>query len=180
MHFLMRFTKYLFLCSVTALIPLAGQDIKLATGLHNEQVLQRNPHQAADVHLVGTVTGKKTNGKAIEARITSPKSVLPNFDWVPVGRVQKVNWTADLIGIPTGGPYRVELRMQGGSSIITVSNILVGDLWILAGQSNMEGVGDLIDVQQPDPMVHTFDLADHWGVAEEPLHTLVSAPWRSG
>ena len=175
MHFLMTFARYLLLCSFTTVIPLAGQDIKLITGLNNEQVLQRNPHQAADVHLAGSVTGKKTNGKAIEARITSPKSVLPNFDWVPVGRVQKVNWTADLIGIPTGGPYRVELRMQGGNSVITVSNILVGDLWILAGQSNMEGVGDLIDVQQPDPMVHSFDLADHWGVAEEPLHTLISA-----
>ena len=171
----MRVAKFLPLCSFAALISLAGQDIKLSSGLNNEQVLQRNPHQAADVHLTGTVTGKKTNGKTIQARITSPKSVLSSFDWAPVGRVQKLNWSADLIGIPTGGPYRIELRMQGGTSVIAFNNILVGDLWILAGQSNMEGVGDLIDVQQPDPMVHSFDLTDRWGVAEEPLHTLVSA-----
>lgn len=171
----MRFATSLVLCSFAALIPLAGQEIRLASGLNDGQVLQRNPHQAADVHLTGTVTGKKTKGKAIEARIASSKSVLANFNWTPVGRVQKLNWTADLIGIPTGGPYRVEIRMQGGSSVVALSNILVGDLWILAGQSNMEGVGDLIDVQQPDPMVHSFDLADHWGVAAEPLHTLVSA-----
>ena len=184
MHLRMRFAKYFLLCSFAALISLDGQDIKLASGLNDEQVLQRNAHHAADVHLTGKVTGKKTNGKPIEARITSSKGVLPNFDWVPVGRVQKLSWTADMIGIPTGGPYRIELRMQGGTSIIAVSNILVGDLWILAGQSNMEGVGDLIDVQRPDPMVHSFDLAEQWGVAREPLHTLVSAVdrvhWRAG
>jgi sialate O-acetylesterase len=39
----------------------------------------------------------------------------------------------------------------------------------------MEGHGDLIDVQQPMPLVHSFDMADKWLVAEEPLHTLVSA-----
>ncbi len=175
MHLPMRFATALVLCNFAALIPLAAQDVKLTSGLNDEQVLQRNPHQAADVHLTGTVAGKKTNGKPIEARITSPQGVLPSFDWVPVGRVQKLDWSADLIGIPTGGPYRIQIRMRGGTSLITVSNVLVGDLWILAGQSNMEGVGDLIDVQQPNTMVHSFDLADHWNVAEEPLHTLVSA-----
>jgi sialate O-acetylesterase len=175
MHLLMLYAKYVFVCSLFGLAGLSAQEIKITSGISDEQVLQRNPHQAADVHLTGTVTGKKTNGKAIEVRITSASNVLSNFDWVPAGKVQKLNWTADLIGIPTGGPYRMEVRMQGGNSVAVVDNILVGDLWVLAGQSNMEGVADLIDVQQPDPLVHSFDLADRWGVAEEPLHTLVSA-----
>jgi sialate O-acetylesterase len=51
----------------------------------------------------------------------------------------------------------------------------VGDLWVLAGQSNMEGVGDLVDLQPPDPKVHSFDLTDNWLIAREPLHTLVNA-----
>ena len=89
--------------------------------------------------------------------------------------MQKLEWTADLGGIPAGGPYRIELRIQGTNAVAQVDNILVGDLWVLAGQSNMEGMGELVDVQQPDPLVHSFDLADNWVVAEEPLHTLVSA-----
>ena len=31
----------------------------------------------------------------------------------------------------------------------TVGPVFVGDLWVLAGQSNMEGVGDLVDVTPP-------------------------------
>ncbi|MGI8741370.1 MAG: sialate O-acetylesterase [Bryobacteraceae bacterium] len=167
--------RCIFVLCCFVLLPLAAQDVRITGGVTDEQVLQRNSRQAADLNLTGTVTGKKNNGKVIEARITASSNVLPNFEWVPVGKVQKQNFAANLIGIPTGGPYRIELRMQGGASVAAVYNILVGDLWILAGQSNMEGVGDLIDVQQPDLMVHSFDLADHWGVAEEPLHTLVSA-----
>lgn len=167
--------RYLFVSSLLAVAGVFGQDIRVTSGLTDEQVLQRGAHQAADVHLTGVATGKKINGKAIEVRITTASNVLSNFDWAPAGKIQKLNWTADLIGIPTGGPYRVEARMHGGNSVTVADNVLVGDLWVLAGQSNMEGVGDLIDVQQPDPLVHSFDLADHWGVAEEPLHTLVNA-----
>lgn len=163
------------LCSLAFLLTVVAQDIRITGGISDQQVLQRSLQQAADLSITGTVSGKKTDKKWIDARITSGGKVLPNFDWVPVGRVQKQSWTANLLGIPTGGPYRMEFRMQGGTSVAAVDDVLVGDLWILAGQSNMEGVGDLIDVQQPDPMVHSFDLADHWAVAEEPLHNLVGA-----
>jgi sialate O-acetylesterase len=57
-----------------------------------------------------------------------------------------------------------------------VDQIFVGDLWILAGQSNMEGVGDLTDVTQPDPNVMLLGMDGSWRVAEEPLHWLVDSP----
>jgi sialate O-acetylesterase len=36
-------------------------------------------------------------------------------------------------------------------------------------------LGDLVDVRRPSPLVHSFNLADRWILAEEPLHTLVNA-----
>ena len=44
------------------------------------------------------------------------------------------------------------------------------DIWVLAGQSNMEGVGELTAALPPDPRVWSFTSAGHWEVAEEPLH----------
>jgi sialate O-acetylesterase len=61
--------------------------------------------------------------------------------------------------LPVGGPYSL-----GG-----VQHVLVGDLWLLAGQSNMEGNGDLIDLETPSPLVHSFQSREVWAVAEEPL-----------
>jgi sialate O-acetylesterase len=154
----------------------AAQDtLRITGGLEEEQVLQRDFNGFAQATLRGTVTGKKANNKPVEVRLVSAKGVLRGLDWQPMGQVQKQAWTAQIKGIPTGGPYRVEVRIEGLAGVVTVENVLVGDLWILAGQSNMEGLGDLIDVEPPDPSVHSFDLADHWEVAQEPLHTLVGA-----
>ena len=72
----------------------------------------------------------------------------------------------ETVELPAGGPYEV-----GGAN-----NVLVGDLWILAGQSNMEGVGDLVDVEPPSPQVHSYQSREQWAVAEEPLHWLGESP----
>jgi sialate O-acetylesterase len=165
------------LSAVTLLIfpILVAQELHITAGLQEEQVLQRDFEGFGQVALKGTATGKKTNGKAIEARVVGAGGVVHGQDWRSVGQIQKQAWSAQIAGIPTGGPYRLEVRVAGTTAISSVENILVGDLWILAGQSNMEGLGDLVDVEQPDPMVHSFDMADHWEVAQEPLHTLVGA-----
>ena len=74
--------------------------------------------------------------------------------------------SGETIALPAGGPYEV-----GGAQ-----NVLVGDLWVLGGQSNMEGVGDLVDVETDHPRVHSFQSREHWALAEEPLHWLGESP----
>jgi sialate O-acetylesterase len=163
---------------VVALVALAGnaQELRVASGVVNNQVLQRGLDGTAAIRLSGTLTGKKVNGKIIQARLQGANGVpVANFDWKPLAQVQKTRWEGDLRAIPVGGPYRLDLRVQDSAVAASFTDLLVGDLWVLAGQSNMEGVGDLIDVEQPSPLVHSFNLADHWVLAEEPLHTLVNA-----
>ncbi|HVF10752.1 MAG TPA: sialate O-acetylesterase [Abditibacteriaceae bacterium] len=46
------------------------------------------------------------------------------------------------------------------------------DVWVLAGQSNMQGVGELDAVLAPDERVWSFSSAGRWEIAEEPLHRL--------
>lgn len=159
-------------CAAAAL----AQDIRITSGPLDNQVIQRNGDQTADIKLAGTASAKKANGKEIEARlVATDSSTVPGFDWTALGKIQKLKWSGELMHVPTGGPYRLEARVQGAESSVSIANILVGDLWVLAGQSNMEGHGDLIEVQPSSPLVHSFDMADRWGVAEEPLHTLVNA-----
>ena len=84
-----------------------------------------------------------------------------------------------LAGIPVGGPYTVSCRVQVGNKPptgVTVGPIFVGDLWVLAGQSNMQGVGDLIDVTPPHSRVMMLGMDGTWKPAEEPLHWMVDSP----
>lgn len=52
----------------------------------------------------------------------------------------------------------------------------MSDLWILAGQSNMEGVGLLHDVEPPAENVRVYAHAGEWQQAQEPLHWLLESP----
>jgi sialate O-acetylesterase len=44
-------------------------------------------------------------------------------------------WSAKLSPLPAGGPHELTVS---GSQMVTVSDVLVGDVWICSGQSNME------------------------------------------
>lgn len=159
---------------LTVLAPGApAQSFRVSTGIVAQQVLQRGEQGHAVLRAGGESQNLK--GKTIAARLaTSDGKALPGFDWQPFARVQDGEWSGRWTNVPTGGPYKLELRAPG-VPVFAVDGILVGDLWVLAGQSNMEGVGDLVDVQPPDARVHSFDMADQWRLAEEPLHTVLAA-----
>ncbi len=80
--------------------------------------------------------------------------------------------------VPVGGPYTLtcSLLKDNNNQSVTVGPIFVGDLWVLAGQSNMEGLGDLVDVTPPSPGVMMLGMDGKWRQAEEPLHWLIDSP----
>lgn len=71
-----------------------------------------------------------------------------------------------------GGPYTVELHCKGHESV-RYEDLYVGDLWVLAGQSNMQGV-PLPDGTGPQPeAVCTMRYGGYdWAQARQPLHVL--------
>ena len=159
-------------------------EFAITGGLADYQVLQRGAGDRADV----TVSGRTNieGAATIQARVMRRDAALEGFSWRQVGSVDGPTWRARLTGLPVGGPFTVEIRVKdrGGETLASarVCEVLVGDLWILAGQSNMEGVGLLKNVESPHELVHVFDMAFRWDVAEEPLHTsaesLDEAHWR--
>ena len=46
------------------------------------------------------------------------------------------NWRATLPQMPAGGPHRLEARTRGGA-VQNVDDVMIGDVWLCAGQSNM-------------------------------------------
>ncbi len=76
-----------------------------------------------------------------------------------------------LTGIPVGGPYRLAMGN------LLYQDLYVGDVWLLAGQSNMEGIGRYTRETNeygthPNPAVRAFFMTDEWGPAKDPLHAL--------
>ncbi len=147
-----------------------AQQARITGGVTDYQVFQRGLDSRADIPVEGTAA----NGP-VEARLVLRGVSAPGFDWQAIATARGGKWSGQFRGVPAGGPYTLEIRTGGGQPADRAVGLLVGDLWVLAGQSNMEGVGDLVDVQPPNALVNTFDQTDRWGVAEEPLHRLVDA-----
>lgn len=160
-------------CIVVALVHADAPALKVERGLVAFQVLQRDDQGKASAALDGTAS---IDG-VVEARVLADSK--PVLDWRKLAGVASGRWVGRIEGIPTGGPYNIEIRLRGSGgndlAALTIDHVLVGDLWVLAGQSNMQGVGLLKNVEPPSALVHSFDLADRWQVAEEPLHWLLES-----
>lgn len=69
-----------------------------------------------------------------------------------------------------GGPYTID----------DVDHIMIGDVWVLAGQSNMRGFAYFKDPWTHksteklihDKTFHLFDMTENWSVAKDPIHEL--------
>ena len=75
-----------------------------------------------------------------------------------------------LQGIEAGGPYTLKINDT------VFCDIYVGDVWLLAGQSNMQGIGKRINISNNNnPCIRAYSVNDNWGVANHPLHRLGTA-----
>ena len=107
-----------------ALAPLAGAHAGDAPLLHSlfqdHTVLQRDQPLR--------VWGQATPGAQVKVEIAGKRARARAGD---DGR-----WQASLPALAAGGPYT--LNVQAGQATQTVSDVLVGDVWLCSGQSNME------------------------------------------
>ncbi|MBO5223696.1 MAG: hypothetical protein J6C23_04205 [Clostridia bacterium] len=95
---------------------------------------------------------------------------------VSVGKViKKEGDIYELSGIPIGGPYSFTIFDE--QSTIEIKDIYVGDLWLLGGQSNMEGAGKLradqiLYDENPMESVRAYYMNETWAPAKSQLHQL--------
>ena len=122
-------------------------------GLKDGMVMQRNADDVCEVYLVcDGDPGEILYGGYAEGRVV-PES-LGGSRW-------------RLVGIPVGGPFSVQIGET------TFRDIYVGDVWILAGQSNMAGAGWPTDEDRAfagDDGIRALYLSNEWRVAHHPLH----------
>ncbi|MFM9947147.1 MAG: sialate O-acetylesterase [Saprospiraceae bacterium] len=157
--FLSTFTLLMMLLHTDSLY---GQ-IKLPRLLGNNAVLQRDVRlplrgQAAKKSKVSIVFA----GKSYETR--SDKNG---------------NWVIELPPLAAGGPFQMRIRDE--NEIFILDNILIGDIWVCSGQSNMEwALRDANNAEMEiaaanDPMIRHFQVERTASML--PLDTLKSGSW---
>ncbi|MBR4716495.1 MAG: hypothetical protein IKP09_00400 [Lentisphaeria bacterium] len=89
----------------------------------NNMCLQRR----APIRISGKADPGKTVTVTIEGSQAKPATAKAGDDG---------EWEAKLDALEAGGPYKV--KVTDGADTITFDNVLIGEVWICAGQSNME------------------------------------------
>lgn len=141
--------------------------MKIEMGLFDHMVVQRNRRNVSEAVFAGTCAARGP----VLATVRKGAKALKAFDGVKVGTAARRKFTGCLKGVPAGGPYTIELAV--GGERLTVRDVLVGDVWLLGGQSNMQGCGLFPRQRLPvDPLVRAFTMDDRWGAARDPIHNM--------
>lgn len=108
-----------------------------------------------------------------------------NMTVIPWSECEKdsAGWRIEM-KLPQGGLYRIEARLTDVPfephnnrydwfpMIACASHVGVGEVFVLAGQSNMSGYGKDPAYDPPELGVHLFDNAGRWVIASHPLNTV--------
>lgn len=73
-------------------------------------------------------------------------------------------WRAELPAMAEGGPYKLSVQGDGGQSA-SIDDIMLGDVWLCSGQSNMEL-----------PVSRALDFESEMGKAADPLLRVLTVP----
>jgi sialate O-acetylesterase len=105
------------------LVPNGETGITLPNFFTTNMVLQRNKNHV--------IWGKGVAGVQLAVSLKNGSSISQQNAVVDANG----NWTASLSPLPAGGPYT--LTIAGGGNTKTIEGVYVGDVFVLAGQSNM-------------------------------------------
>ena len=120
-----------------------------------------------------SVWGSATPGEAVSVTLGQSKA--------SARADRSGNWRVELPAMDAGGPYRLEVTGIGGKTA-AADDVLIGDVWLCSGQSNMElsvshSLGaDPASQSPPDPKLRLFTVTRK--AAEAPEADIPGGPWQ--
>ncbi len=157
-------------------------DVHVARGAADFRIYQQNEQGLADIDLSGTFEQQPdTTHNHVQLRMVSQQDYAPLPE---LGRWQRARacspdgvWSHTFCNVPAGGLYMIQTRLvwknadgtEGARSGRIVRHLGVGDLWIIAGQSNSSGTGRGIAHDPPALGVHILQNNEVWQLAAHPL-----------
>jgi hypothetical protein len=125
------------------------------------QVFQRQSTTQGTIH----IAGRAPAGMAVDFHLTGEPAVghLP-VEWQLIQRENNSDVFAADVPLPSGGWYQLEVRTA--ATTITIAHVGIGEVFVIAGQSNSTNYGS--EKQKPTSgKVVSFD-GHRWAIADDP------------
>lgn len=166
----------------------------MTEGPKDWQIVQRENHAAVmrfagEFRVPDAAVEVGTESAVPKIRVMSEednRQVIPwtECDYDYTEKPVKGVWSCTLT-VPEGGLYRIETGLHTKSTRPDLAwifrgdirvHIGVGDLFVVAGQSNSAGYGKDSAFDPPSPMVHLFRNRRQWDLACHPINESTDAP----
>ena len=116
--------------------------------------------------------------KEVYARIVDESTADVIIPWKKADHFGENDWVCVFAKVPAGGLYRIEtcLKVQEDMPMEwtlrgdVVSHVGVGDIYVIAGQSNSAGYGKDPVYDPPELGVHIYKNSDKWDLAIHPMN----------
>lgn len=154
--------------------------VVIERGAQHWQIFQQDARGGADIALSGRWVMPGTfKSIRVMARVVLESEMQPvsmALDWKPAETRPDGTWAITLRDVPRGGLYRIETALNLDETPIEwstrgdlIHHVGVGDIWVIAGQSNSAGYGKSPAHDEPELGLHMFHASGEWRLATHPL-----------
>jgi sialate O-acetylesterase len=141
-------------------------------------LLEQGP---ADWQILQQGSDGTTRGGEVQIRMVREETGLPvdmGCAWQSAETLADGSWRGAFASVPAGGPYRLETRFNPKGNKLGEWSLRgdmrhflgVGDLWLVAGQSNASGYGRSAYQDPPEIGLQMLRQQGGWSLATHPLH----------
>ncbi len=150
--------------------------VRIDGGARPFQILQQDARGFGALPLHGRWGHPEQRG-TVQLRFVAEADGTTVCPWQSASQGGEGVWEHRFDAVPAGGLYRLESRLvvdpaapEWGVRGDTVQHLGVGDLWIIAGQSNAAGYGRGPVYDPPALGVHLLRNDETWAIATHPLN----------
>jgi sialate O-acetylesterase len=138
---------------------------------------QKDGYASIELSGVWAIGTEATEAQAY-ARVVREDSAETVIPWTKAKMSVGQAWSIRLERVPAGGLYRIETSLQvNGDQALEwatrgdmIHHVGVGDLWVIAGQSNAAGYGKGPVNDPPELGIHLFRNSGSWDLATHPFN----------
>lgn len=150
----------------------------IANGPEDWQILQRQADGTAEVLLSGTyLYSEPMTSPVVKVRVVLEDTGETIISWTPAEMGADRSWNARMT-VPGGGLYRIETCLSTSEQPAVewstrgdmIHHVGVGDVFVIAGQSNAAGYGKDPIFDPPEIGIHLLGNDVRWHLATHPLN----------
>lgn len=147
-------------------------------GLKDWQIVQQVDGKG-NIELFGSWNyPDKLTEPSVWVRIVKEDSGQSIHQWKKSHLLQDNKWEITLEDIPVGGLYRIETCLHSGNNKVfewdirgdMIHHFGVGDIYVIAGQSNAAGYGKDHIYDPPELGIHLYKNSGKWDIASHPFN----------